>query len=237
MGILDSATLLLRATSYAGTATWMDLSGNGLDAQFGDGSTSSTFPVHAGDHFTFDGSQYFAIADNALLDFGLSDSFTVLVDAETSDVTPGSYMPMAGKQLTLGAGNAGYLLYLQTDGNLYAYIADGSAASFDAVGGPTNDSRFAGALRRSVPADQVEAFFDGTGSGSPSTDGSTATLANSQPFTIGTKGAKTTHFFTGKIYNVAVWPSALSGDDLAAAASELQQRQAFPTIYSPVWAW
>lgn len=237
MGILDSATLLLRATSYAGTAAWMDLSGNGLNAQFGDGSTSSTFPVYAGDHFTFDGSQYFEIGDNALLDFGLSDSFTVLIDAETSDVTPASYMPLAGKQLTLGAANTGYLLYLQTDGNVYAYIADGSTATFDNVGGPANDTRFAAALRRSVSADQVEAFFDGSGSGSPATDGSTATLANSQPFTIGTKGARTTHFFTGKIYNVAVWPSALSGADLAAAASELQQRQAFPVIYPPAWAW
>lgn len=81
--------------SYPGSGTkWLDTSGNGYDFDFGDGSTSSTYPtfngsaggLSASEYFSFDGDDYFSYDSanetwmNELHNAGVSVSLVAVIE-------------------------------------------------------------------------------------------------------------------------------------------------------------
>lgn len=223
MSILDSCIGLWQAVNYSGSGDWLDESGNGNDATFGDGSTSSTFPVHQGAYFTFDGNQYFEIPDTADLDFGASDPFTVLVVARQATFPTGSSQTYVSKRASVAASAAGWVVY-PSFGSVVFEIADGSTESNDLQATePTNGTVSAVGGVRDVSGDTVEVFVNSSPTGTPTTDATTGSLANTESVGIGAINVDSTpgSFFVGDIFAVAIWGSALSDADFAAAGTLL----------------
>ena len=215
MSILDSAQLLLRASEYSGSGDWLD-EANSHDAQFGDGSTGGTFPVFvASTHFTFDGAQYFSISDDAGLDFAAGESLTAMVRVAPTLGTPASSQAWLDKGAAGGAG--GWSIYHFTDGTGVASVSDGANHPADQSAALSNDTWVTVATVRDVPSDNVEAFLDGVGTGSPATDSTTGTLANAVALAIGKRGDAGAAFFIGKLSDAVIWRSKLTGAQLVEA--------------------
>lgn len=216
MAVIDSAVLLLQAKNYSGSGDWLDESGNSHDGVIS-GATFST------DHFVFNGStDIITVAHHTDLDFGLSDSFTIMAVVEASAVPPPNIEWIAGKKTDYAVGNAGYTLYVNTSSQPRLWLVDNSSNNAgDLAAALTQDTKQVAAGVRNVTDDDIEAFTDGTGSGSPATDPSTGTgPSNTVDFTIG-KAPSSVLAWTGKIYAVALWASALSDADVATAGDEL----------------
>lgn len=208
--ILSTAVLLLRANRYSGSGNWID-EASGHDAVI------SGSPSFDGEKFTLDGAtDYFTVADHADLNFGSGDSFTVMVCfAPVDDLAGGSLIDKRN-----GAG-AGYDIL---GGATWIHRINGTSgvpddrytsnASFNGVKKTT-------ALRRDVGLDQVEAFLNGVGTGSPSADSTNGSLNTTDPLRIGVRGAGASLFLAADIYAVAIWRVALSSADLLAAHNEM----------------
>ena len=83
---------------------------------------------------------------------------------------------------------------------IYARINDGTNNAQDVtIAGPGDHTAFVAGMRRDVDTqDEVEAFLDGVGSGSPTTDNTTGTLANGTDVTVG----HTTDTLAGSVWAV-----------------------------------
>ena len=212
---LDRCVLRLQGINYSGSGNWLDEMGNGLDAVI---SGAPTFSV---DTWTFDGvDDYLSIPDNALLDFALTDDFTLMAIMSITDATPGSNFMMIGKGNTNNAVNS-YTMYQTTGGGTFVRCAGDAGSALDAS--PTNMTdgvEIGCALVYDATADTLEAFHNGTGSGSAGADTSTVTFANSFDFTIATRGAKNA-FAAMTVRAVALWDEALSDADALTAYTDL----------------
>lgn len=214
MSLLSSFEIVLRAGNYTGSGNWLDESGNGHNA------TPVGSPTFNGDHFSLDGStQWFTVADDPGLDFAADESFTVIVVAATDDLAPTGSKSLYGK-VTGGVGYWGR----QFNGEAWfvGYIDDGTNNPFD-----VKTSAFAAtgqrtvlAFVRDVASDDLEVFSDGSGSGSPTTDSTTATLANGASLFIGAQ-ATSTEAFPGDIYAFGISRSALTDTQVLQAGYEL----------------
>ena len=170
----------------------------------------------------FGTDDFFEILDDAGLNFDLTEDFTIMVMARTEDVTPASTGILAGKKASISISD-GYILYLQTDGGLFAFIGDGTKQTFDKKDIAISDgTMFVAAGVRNTTDDDIEAFADGSGSGSPTTDASTSSLTNTEVFQIGRVTGGTPSFYEGSIMAVVLFREALSDGDVARAGNELR---------------
>lgn len=217
MSVIGRGELLLRAKNYSGSGNWLDESGNGHDA------TPVSSPTFNDTYFTLNGTDHFTVADAAGLDFAETDDLTVMVRARTADVTPASDSILLAKKLgTTGAG-AGYNIMLATTGTMNFRIADGAVSSNDAKGASLiNDVIFVAAGVRNTGDDDIEVFVDGVGSGSPTTDATTVTLANALTLNIGASSSPG-NYSAVDVFDVVLWrPPALTPAEVAQAGLELQ---------------
>jgi len=169
----------------------------------------------------FDGvDDYIEVADHADLDFALTDSFTVMVTGRTPDITPAADDVLYSKQTNLTTG-AGYSLYLDTGGTFNGVVADGTNSTEDVSAAGTNNVAWVAAMVRNVGDDDVEAFKDGTGSGTPTTDATTGTSANALPVRLGAVADTAANFYTGQIMAVVLWRRALTDTEIVTAGDEL----------------
>ena len=159
------------------------------------------------------------VADHADLDFAADESFTIVYAGRTYDPTPAADQVLIAKKADLATG-VGYALYIDTTGTVNALIADGTNSSEDTIAGLAAGETFVVALRRDVGADELEVFLDGVGSGSPTTDATTATLANALDLFIGSISGGGS-YLDGSKFGAAVFAEALSDADIASAGSEL----------------
>lgn len=168
---------------------------------------------------------FLAIADDAILDIGASDSATVLIvyrqwnnfgtndaliakKADTTNTTQGYY---------LGSGAS-------TAAQLQAQIGDGTAG----VTATETTSRTAGLLTtaafvRNVTTDTLTTYrrdFAGTAVN----DTTTTTLANSEAFRIGRLSGAGTEYTDMEIYAVLLWKRALSTGEIAALLNYYTKR-------------
>ncbi len=225
----------------SGVNPWADLSGNNHHAQLG----ATAGPGH-GDEPTFiaagggplsywlhDGNDFFQVADNDNLDFATTESFTVMWRGLISTTASGISRGLVVKEVA--AGGPGWVLFKDnaTDGYGGFQISDGTAFNTDRF---TEFGDPAGVLvtrigRRDADANEVETFEDGVRSGTPVTDTTTGTQANSQPIRIGAYSDVTTNSVENltRTYVAAIWRSALSGAQLLALQSELASFR----IYQP----
>jgi len=171
-------------------------------------------------HLWLDTDDYLYAPDHADLDFALADSFTVVVAAMALDATPAADGALVAKKANLTTA-AGYAVYLDTGGTANGVVGDGTFGPEDASAALTDRTIFVAGLVRDVAADDIEAFKDGVGSGSPTTDTNTATSVNALALTIGAVNAGASGFFVGEFYSAALFREALTATEIAALQSEM----------------
>lgn len=202
---------------------WADLSGSNHHLVRGSGANNPGFNAVSGSvpaNFDYT-NDYHTRVDSADLDFALAESLTLLVWVSPDSTSGGRFV--AGKKNSATGVDAGYTVYTPNN-TLRFLVGDGTAISFTNnttpvyVGGSTF---YVMVGRRDVVADEIESFQDGTEhDGSGATDGSTATLANAQAFSVGASGGLGEPF-DGQIAAVGVWRSALSDAQITALQNEL----------------
>jgi hypothetical protein len=133
----------------------------------------------------FGTDDYMEVADNDLLDFGASDSFTVV--AAVRQWGSGLSRPAVGKSATTGATILGYCLRLEVTAAPLLLAGDGTRII---VSAPTGTLGQAGTIAgvRNVASDTLTAYLNAV-AGTPVADTSTGTLANSSTLRVGADGA------------------------------------------------
>jgi len=209
MAGLADAVLLLQAKNYSGSGDWLDESGNGHDAVI----TGATFTSDAdGKYFAFNGSSdLMTIANHADLNFGTTDPLTAMAVCRTAQTGSQAYLLDKNQS---GPGWA--LIYGGTYTSLI--VDDGPNRVYDLTANLTINTIQTVAGVRNIVDDDVESFLDGVGTGSPTTDTTTATLSNANSLLLGRFSG---FWWNGDIFAVAVWREALSDADVAAAGVAL----------------
>lgn len=189
------------------------------------GQTASILRVSAADQrrstvvvapvWLFGADDYFEIADNASLDFGATDSFT-LVAVTREHATYGTNDVYIAKKADTTNTTQGYLLANgATNGNIpQAQIGDGT-------NGLTIDSSSAvvsGRLRvhsfvRNTQTDTAQLYLDKVQVAS-ATDNTTGSLANSEAFRIGRLSGAGTEYNAMELFAVAVFNRALTQPEI-----------------------
>ena len=162
---------------------------------------------------------FFEVADNALLDFGASDSFTV-VAVVRQWATPASFGRYVDK--TQASDGAGYRINNNdtTIGRQYLVIDDGP--TFTNTQSGASNSFTAGQLVaiagvRDTAADTIRSFNNGLATSAAVTDTTTGSLANTGALRIGAGSAGNYQDF--ELLAVAVFRRALTAAELATIAT------------------
>lgn len=166
----------------------------------------------------FGTDDYCSIADNDLLDFTATDSFTVGVIHRPWN-TQGTNDALAAKKANTTDTTAGWSL---TNGASTALAAAGQVGDGTAGATATGATRSAGVrtmatLVRSTGADTVTVFGDGT-AGTPTTDATTATSVNSEVMRIGRLSGAGTEYADMELFAVFVARRAFTANELARIA-------------------
>jgi len=170
---------------------------------------------------------YFEVADHADLDFGAADDFTFAVAFRPID-NPTSTQYLIAKVEDDGSANPGYRIKQNSNETCTVYISESSNAAVDVTGDAgTGGSEVTVVGVRNTTDDDLEAFLNGTGTGSPGTDGTTATLANALPLRFGATSSATPSLYMtgGYLIAAAIFNTALSDADIAALDTELKADQ------------
>ncbi len=104
-------------------------------------------------------------------------------------------------------------------------IGDGAATGADASATMTAGGNLVLGMRRDVAADEVEAFLNGTGSGSPATDNTTASIANDLPLRIGADSGATPALYADVEHHGAAFRNCHDGPALSDREVEVLSRQ------------
>lgn len=163
----------------------------------------------------FGTDDYLEVADNDLLDFGASDSFTVLL-VHRAWATFATSAAGVAKKANATATTQGWLL---SAGSTTA--AQGQMQVGDGTNGTTavSGSRTTGALSivtavRNVIADTVQTFLGNTG-GTAITDATTTTSANAEVMRVGRLSGAGTGYSDFEVIAAAVWRRALNANEIA----------------------
>jgi hypothetical protein len=177
-----------------------------------------------GSLFLFGTDDYLHIADHADLDFTASDSFTLLT-CHRAWGTLGTNDVLLAKKANTTAATTGWSL---TAGSSTA--AQGQGQIGDGTNGTTavSGSRTAGALSttitvRNVTADTLTTYLDGT-AGTPVTDATTGTLANSEAMRVGRLSGAGTEYADMELVAAAIWRRALTVDEIDVVLAYLTGR-------------
>lgn len=178
----------------------------------------------------FGTDDYLEVADNALLDFGASDSFTVMACGRFWN-TQGTNDTLVAKKANTTNMTQGWSLSNGSSTALggQTQIGDGSAGIT-----ATSASRTAGTLTtvtmvRNVGSDNVTVYTGGT-AGTSVTDTTTATLANSEVMRIGRLSGAGTEYADMELFAVAIWRRALSAAEIAEMSTALTNAVLRPTV-------
>tara|TARA_R110000824_G_scaffold16633_9_gene68767 strand:+ start:379 stop:3546 length:3168 start_codon:yes stop_codon:yes gene_type:complete len=217
-------------------ATFTEGSSNGATVTINRGATGALAAVEDRGMYVLDGSNdYLTVPDDANLDFAADESFTLMFFGRVYDTTPSTIGIPLSKRDSLGSGDVGYSLFINTIGQVGLHISDGSGSvSCRFTGGLTAGEAFVATGVRNVVDDDLTFFMDGV-AGTPATDTTTGTLANSVAFNLGADGRPATFFGPGEFFGAALWREALSDADVATAGTELRnlatgKAATFPTF-------
>jgi len=173
-------------------------------------STVVTHPV-----WLFGTDDYMEVADNDLLDFAATDSFTLFV-VQRQWNTFGTNDAILGKKADSTAATTGYLL-----GNDGTTAALGRMQSGDGSNGTstvTGSSRTAGTLNtiagvRNVSADNTIVYLNGI-AGTAVTDTTTATLANAEVMRLGRLSDAGTEYNDMELVAAAIFRRVLTAAEI-----------------------
>jgi hypothetical protein len=162
---------------------------------------------------------YFEVADNALLDFGAADSFTVVVVGRKWGSTLS--MVLLAKSAAQTSTMTGWAVAVESVAASTfraPLIGDGTTRRIAAVTGYTEGSLFAVAGVRDITADNLTAYRNGT-AGTPVTDTTTGSLANNEVMRIGRLSGGGTDYADMELLAVAVFRRALTAAEIATIAT------------------
>lgn len=163
----------------------------------------------------FGTDDYLEVADNALLDFGASDSFTVM-GVVRSWATFGTGDILLAKKADVTDTTAGYSLGAGATAAQQAFdVGDGTAGAQSVSGSRTSGSLYGIFGVRNTTADTITTYLSNT-AGTPVTDATTATSANSEVLRVGRLSGAGAEYLDGEVIAVAVWPRVLTTDEIAA---------------------
>jgi hypothetical protein len=171
---------------------------------------------------------YMEVADNALLDFGASDSFTVLA-VYRPWATLATNVTRVAKKANTTAATQGWLLGSDgTTGSLPRLQSGDGAAGASATG----PARTAGTLTvtagvRNVTADTLTTYMNGA-AGTPVADPTTGSLANADALRIGRLSGAGTSYSDFELVAVAVFRRALTAAEISAVSTYYATRAAIP---------
>jgi hypothetical protein len=165
--------------------------------------------------YLFASDDYWEIADNTLVDFTASESFTV-VAVIRSWATLATNDAMVAKKADTTATTAGWAL---TAGSSTAAQAQFQAGDGAAGATAVSGNRTAGALSvvaavRNVGSDTLTTYLNGV-AGTSVTDTTTTTLANSEAVRIARLSGAGTEYSDFEVLGVAVFRRALSADEIS----------------------
>ena len=162
--------------------------------------------------------------DDALLDFGASDSFTVLA-VHRAWATQGTNDVLLAKKADTTATTAGWSL---TGGSSTALqgqsqIGDGTNGITAVSGSRTSGALATVAAVRSVSDDTLTTYLSGT-AGSPVTDTTTATLANAEVMRVGRLSGAGTEYADMELVAAIIWRRALTAAEITAVSNYFTTR-------------
>lgn len=175
----------------------------------------------------FGTNRYFQVADNDLLDFGATDSFTVMAVARFWGTINNNSIIGKGTG-NIGATMQGYQMFFS--GGLPSYrLGDGTTR----VGGVSSFAPTAGEMRvltfhRDVASDRAWAETHNVESGGRTTDTTTGTLASGEALFVG--GTAAVGYTDAEVFAVAVWRRTLSSAEIG------QVIQYYGLATAPSWA-
>ena len=198
-------------------ATFTERSANAATVTINRSTTGRVSTIIDRDQWLYSTDDNHEVADRPALDFGLNDSFTLMVVAR-------GVTPIASNESLIdknnAGGQAGYNINLRvSDGAIRGSIRDASDnTSLDEVTEPDSLTLYSAAFVRDVVADDVEAFKDGIGSGTPQGDFSVTSNESTDPLRIGrASGGVGSTFYEGAIMAVAIWRRALTDAEVLEA--------------------
>jgi hypothetical protein len=159
---------------------------------------------------------FFQVADNDLLDFGTTDSFTLVAVVRDWSTSATLHSWIAKKTAVYSASSAGYWLGRDT-GSAAMAIADGTAQATD-LQSISAGALMVASLTRDIATGTIAARVNGTGTTASGT-GVTATLANSEVMRIGRLSGAGTSYADVELLAALVFRRALSATELAAIAT------------------
>jgi hypothetical protein len=184
----------------------------------------------------FGTDDYMEVADNALLDFGATDSFTALVVARQWNTQ--SFTQLLSKIEGQSAIYNGWTLYTNST-TLGLQIAD-------ATNGPADTQAYStGALHtvagvRNVSADTLATYVNGTAT-TLSTDTTTGSLANSLSMRVGRLAGAGTSYTDMEVYGAALFRRALTAAEISALTTGFASAtNTYPSLTVPndgTWWW
>jgi hypothetical protein len=159
---------------------------------------------------------FFQVADNDLLDFGTTDSFTLVAVVRDWSTSATLHSWIAKKTAVYSASSAGYWLGRDT-GSAAMAIADGTAQATD-LQSISAGALMVASLTRDIATGTIAARVNGTGTTASGT-GVTATLANSEVMRIGRLSGAGTSYADMELLAAMVFRRALTAAELSAIAA------------------
>jgi hypothetical protein len=182
-------------------------------------SVAVVCPVHL-----FGTDDYWEVADNALLDFNATDSFTVIavVRQWNTPLNNGRLIAKQPLDTTVGWG----LRQNSTGFSMLARVSDGTTGVSDGSGTSSAGTLSTYGMVVDRSAQTITAYADGSPSGSPESISSVLSLANSDTVCIGRNTQSGSAYQDFELIAVAVFKHALSDTDVASVNTYYQNRAA-----------
>jgi hypothetical protein len=208
--VLDVDTSIIGS----GSATSFNaLSGQTVTIVRGTSGKKSAIVTHP--VWLFGTDDYMEVADNDLIDFGATDSFTLFA-VQRQWSTFGTNDAILAKKADTTAATAGYLL--GNDGTTAALARMQSGDGTNGTSAVTGSSRSSGTLNtiagvRNISTDNTIVYLNGT-AGSAVTDTTTATLANAEVMRLGRLSGAATDYNDMELVAAAIFRRALTSDEI-----------------------
>ncbi len=203
-------------------ATFTERSSNAATVTINRSTTGLVCTVVDRDMFLLTTDDYFLIPDHDDLDIASDEGLTLMVMGRVNH-DPANVFLLSKKANISTA--AGYVLYTDdaTGGASTFMIADGSNRTFDQITSSGSfQTRYVWAGVREIADDDIEAFRDGGGSGSPTTDISTSGLDNALALLVGALNAGSpSGFAEAELHAVVIWRYALTDAEILTATNVL----------------
>lgn len=181
--------------------------------RFTSGRKTALVPSGSRPRYLFGTNDYMEVADSDLIDFGATDSFTVwaVVRQWATPTSNGRYM---NKRASTGAG---WLLQARgtAQQGLFYFEGAGALQNITAAAAAGHLRLYAGI--RDVGADTIASALNGTFT-TPTTDTTTGSLANDQPFRIGCRSDSVNNVQDFEFLAAGICRRALTAGELYAIA-------------------